>query len=217
MAIAEPKITDTHVENKAVEEPKTIMTKESTESPPVESTTKKADVKTTTSSLLETKLGDALCRIKMEMDQLHSERNDTVSNLKAQIIDLQTERNDTVSTLEAQIINLQSQLIDMQSSRELQRLQSEPEAQVLQRENLVRTQDETPSETIDETAVPTILAAPSSTTKKRNSTGRNEKNPNAHYQQEPPSNSSCGCGCGCGCGHQALLQCCACSRQCTSS
>jgi hypothetical protein len=39
------------VDNKAVEEPKTVETNESTESPPIESTTEKADAKTTTTTL----------------------------------------------------------------------------------------------------------------------------------------------------------------------
>jgi hypothetical protein len=51
MAVTEPKTTETSVDKKAVEEPKTVETKESTESPPAESTTEKADAKTTTTSL----------------------------------------------------------------------------------------------------------------------------------------------------------------------
>jgi hypothetical protein len=48
MAVTEPKTTDPPTENMAVEEPKTVETKESTESPPAESTTERADAKTTT-------------------------------------------------------------------------------------------------------------------------------------------------------------------------
>jgi hypothetical protein len=52
MAVTEPKTTDTPVENMTVDEPKTVETKESIESPPAESTTEKVDAKTTTTIAL---------------------------------------------------------------------------------------------------------------------------------------------------------------------